>query len=314
LNTDNSRTLAQNTNNTNLSAAVRSPFCNTVTGTTCTSGALFTGAGGTISRRTLLTPFPEFGAINTTNNDGETWYQSAQFTLDKRFSKGYGIQLAYTFSKWLQATEYLNAGDERPSKVRSDQDVPHRFSMSYFYELPFGKGQHFGSGVNKWANAVIGGWQIQGTYTYQSGFPITFGNDAFYLGGKIGLEKGQQSLSKWFNTNAFVSIVGGNPTCGAFATANANCATPVDHLRTLPLRFGDVRIDAINNMDVGLRKDIHLREGMKLQFRMEFINALNHPLFPGPVVNPGSGTFGQVSASNQNNYARRAQLMAKFIF
>ena len=278
LNTDNSRTSAQNANNTNLGGTVRNPFCNTVTASTCTGGALFTGAGGTISRRTLLTPFPEFGAINTTNNDGKSWYHSAQFTLDRRFSKGYGIQLAYTYSKWLQATEYLNAGDERPTKVISDQDVPHRFSMSYFYELPFGNGQHFGSGVNKWANAVIGGWQIQGTYTYQSGFPIAFANDAFYLGGKVGLEKGQQSLSRWFNTNAFVSIVGGNPTCGAFATANANCATPVDHLRTLPLRFGDARIDAINNVDIGLRKDIPLREQMKIQLRMEFINAFNHPL------------------------------------
>jgi hypothetical protein len=314
LNLDNSRTAAQQANNTNLGGTVRSPFCNNVTGSTCTSGALYTGAGGTISRRTLLTPFPEFGAINTTNNDGETWYNSAQFTLDKRFSKGYGLQFAYTFSKWIQATEYLNAGDARPSKVRSDQDVPHRFSMSYFYELPFGRGQYIGKDVSKWANAVIGGWQIEGTYTYQSGAPVTFANDAFYLGGQIALPKGEQALNKWFNTAAFVSVVGGNPTCGGFATANANCATPVDHLRTLPLRFGDVRIDAINNMDIGLRKDVQIREGMKFQFRVEFINALNHPLFPAPVVNPGSATFGQIQASNQNNYARRAQLMAKFIF
>jgi hypothetical protein len=75
-----------------------------------------------------------------------------------------------------------------------------------------------------------------------------------------------------------------------------------------------VRIDPINNVDLGLRKDIHLRESMKIQFRMEFINAFNHPLFPGAVVNPGSATFGQVSTSNQLNYARRAQMMIKFIF
>src|SRR4030095_14188074 len=143
LNIDNSRTAAQGTNNTNLGATVRNPFCNTVSGSSCTAGALFTGAGGTITRRTLLTPFPEFGAINTTNNDGESWYQSAQFTLDKRFSKGYGLQFAYTFSKWIQATEYLNAADARPSKVSSDQDVPHRLSMSYFYELPFVRGPYF---------------------------------------------------------------------------------------------------------------------------------------------------------------------------
>lgn len=318
LNTDTSRTAAMQTNTTSLGGTVANPFfCNNpnATGTGCTSGtALFTGAGSTTSRRQLLLPFPNFGSITTSNNDGESWYHSAQFSLNKRFTKGYGIQFAYTRSKWLEATEYLNAADAKPVKQVSPQDVPNRFSMSGFLELPFGKGKPFFSGVNRWANAIIGGWQIQGTYVYQSGFPLRFANDAFYLGGKISLPKSQQTLTRWFNTDAFVSVVGGNPTCGAFATANASCATPADHLRTLPFYFADVRIDPINNADLGLRKDIQLREAMKIQLRMEFINAFNHPLFPGAVVNPGSGTFGQVVASNQLNYARRAQLMVKFIF
>ncbi len=314
LNLDNSRTAAQELSNTELGGTVINPFCSNVTGSTCNAGgALYVGAGGTISRRTLLSPYPNFGAVNTTTNDGESWYNSAQFSLDKRFSKGYGLQIAYTYSKWLEATDYLNPADERPSKFISNQDVPHRFSSSFFYELPFGKGQYFASGINNWANAIVGGWQIQGTYTYQSGFPVTL-PDMFYKGGRIALDKDEQSLNRWFNTDAFVSVRGGNPTCGAFATANANCATPVNHFRTLPLRFSELRIDAINNMDLGLRKDIRIREGMKVQLRMEFINALNHPLFPGPNVTPSSTAFGTVSASNQNNYARRAQLMAKFIF
>jgi len=328
LSLDNSRTASQNTNNTNLGASVRNPFCNTVTGSSCTSGALFTGAGGTIARRQLLLPFPEFGSVLTTNNDGESWYQSAQFSLDKRFSKGWGLQLAYTKSKWLQATEYLNAADERPTKMISDQDVPNRFSMSAFYELPFGKGQPFASNANRLVNAIIGGWQIQGTYTYQSGFPVAFGSynqtngttsgDLFYVGGRVSIPKDQQNVNRWFNTSAFVSVVGGTPTCGAFLSGSANCATPVDHLRTAPFRFSDVRSDPINNADLGLRKDIRLTETMKIQLRMEFINAFNHPLLntgtASIVVTPGSATFGQVVASNQQNYARRAQLMAKFIF
>jgi hypothetical protein len=184
--------------------------------------------------------------------------------------------------------------------------------MSAFYELPFGKGQLFFSNVNKWADAVIGGWQIEGTYVYQTGFPLRFANDAFYTGGTI--NNGNQSLNNAFNTGAFISVLGGNPTCGGFATANASCATPADHLRTLPFFFNDVRIDPINNADLGLRKDIHIREQMKIQLRMEFINAFNHPLFPGAAVNPGAASFGQIAALNQLNYARRAQLLAKFIF
>jgi hypothetical protein len=234
--------------------------------------------------------------------------------LQKRFSKGYGLQFAYTRSKWIEAIEYLNAADAKPVREIGAQDVPNRFSMSAFYEFPFGKGQRFLSHGNWLVNAIVGGWQIEGTYTYQSGFPLRFANDAFYVGGKIAIPKSEQTLNRAFNTAAFVSVVGGNPSCGAFPTGSSNCATPVDHLRTLPLYFADVRIDPINNADLGLRKDIRIREGMKVQLRMEFINAFNHPLFPGANVSPSSSAFGSISASNQLNYARRAQLMAKFIF
>ena len=318
LNADNSRTARQNANNTSLGGTVANPFfCSNpnATGTGCTSGsALFTGAGATTTRRQLLRPFPNFGDINTTVNDGKSWYQSGQVSLNKRFSQGYGLQFAYTRSKWLEATEYLNPADERPVKQRSPQDTPNRFSMSGFYELPFGKGQRFLSNANRLANMIVGGWQIQGTYVYQTGFPLRFANDLFYLGGNPGLPKTEQTVGHWFNTSAFISAAGGTPTCGAFPGGSANCATPVDHLREFPFFLDEVRIDPINNVDLGLRKDIPLRENMKIQLRVEFINAFNHPLFPGPVVNAGSSGFGAISTSNQLNYARRAQLAAKFIF
>lgn len=325
LNTDNSVTQAMALNNSNLSGTVRSPFCNTVSGSTCTAGgALYTGAGGTISRRTLLTPFPEFGAINTTNNDGTSWYHSFQVSLDKRFAKGYGLNFAYTRSKWLEAVEYLNAGDALPNRAIAAQDIPNRFSMSGFYEFPFGRGKQYLSNVNKWVDVFVGGWQLEGAYVYQSGFPIRFASDAFYLGGKISIPKSQQTVARWINTQAFISVVGGNPTCknaaGADVTASS-CATPSDHLRTLPFYFADVRSDPTNNADLGLAKNIKVREGMRIQLRLEFINAFNHPLLntgglsnSQVVVNPASATFGQTSASNQQNYARRAQFMAKFIF
>jgi hypothetical protein len=82
LSLDNSRTASQNANNTALGGTVANPFfCNNPNsaGTGCTSGsALFVGAGATTSRRQLLRPFPNFGDINTSVNDGESWYQSGQ--------------------------------------------------------------------------------------------------------------------------------------------------------------------------------------------------------------------------------------------
>jgi hypothetical protein len=200
--------------------------------------------------------------------------------------------------------------------VISDLDVPHRLSLSGILELPFGKGRRFLSNASGLTNALLGGWQLQGVYTYQSGFPITFGtpgqltsfppanSDAFYDGGDISLPSGQQTTDRWFNTAPFTSVL----------NANATNATPVSHLRTLPLRFDDARRDSINNVDLSLIKDVQLRGDVKLQFRAEFVNAFNSPYFPAPVVAPTSSAFGAISASNQENYARRAQIGVKVIF
>ena len=75
-----------------------------------------------------------------------------------------------------------------------------------------------------------------------------------------------------------------------------------------------MRRDPINNLDLSLIKSVGLSNGMRLELRAEFINALNQAYFPVPVSNPTSATFGQITASNQANYARRAQLGMKLTF
>jgi hypothetical protein len=295
LNTDNSRTTAMNANNAFLAGAVANPFAGLLPGTSFNNP--------TIARRQLMRPYPAFGDINTTNNDGKTWYHSGQFSLQKRFAKGYTLGASYTYSNWMQATEYLNAADASPTKMISDLDVTNRLSVSGIYELPFGKGKRFGSDANGFTEALIGGWQIQGVFTYQTGFPIGFGN-AFYNGGDIALPADERTTLKWFNTAVFTSILNDTSTN----------ATPVDNLRTLPLRFTEVRRDSINNVDLSLLKAVSLPKGIELQLRAEFINAFNEPYFPAPVTGQTTSTFGQVTASNQDNYARRAQLGVKVLF
>jgi len=296
LNTDNSRTAAMNANNTFLSGSVANPFAGLLPGTS------FNNA--TIGRSQLLRPYPQFGDITTTNNDGKSWYQSGQFGIQKRFSKGYTLGLSYTRSKWMQATEYLNAADAQPTKMISDLDVTNRLSISGIYQLPFGRGRQFLSGASPIVDGLLGGWQVQGVYTYQTGFPIAFGTDGFYNGGDIAID--DKTIQKWFNTGAFTSIL----------TDTGTNATPVNHLRSasFPLRFEDVRRDPINNVDFSVLKDVRFAGGTQLQVRFEFVNLLDEPYFPGPIVNPQSNTFGQISASNQENYARRAQIGVKFLF
>ena len=204
----------------------------------------------------------------------------------------------------MQETEYLNAGDALPTRMISDLDVPHRLSINGVYELPFGNGKPILTDASGLTEALFGGWKVQGVYTYQSGFPVPFGTDGFYNGGEIALPSGDRSTAEWFNTDAFTSIL----------SATAANATPVDHLRTLPLRFDDVRRDPIHSTDLSLIKSLGLSNGMRLELRAEFINALNQVYFPVPVSNPTSATFGQITASNQDNYARRAQLGIKLTF
>ena len=309
LNTDNSRTAAMNTNNSFLTASVANPFAGLLPGTSFNSA--------TIARSQLLRPYPAFGDIYTTNNDGKSWYHAGQLSVQKRFAKGYTLGLAYTYSHWMQATEYLNAGDANPTKTISDLDVPHRLSISGILELPFGKGRRFLSEASGLAQALCGGWQFQGVYTYQAGFPVPFGNpaagtsfpplntDVFYNGDDLSLPSDQRTTARWFNTDAFTSTLTGT---------SANNATPVNHLRTFPRLSSDLRRDAINNLDLAVIKNVSLPKDMQLQVRAEFINALNSPYFPNPVVGPTSATFGQVTASNQSNYARRAQIGVKLVF
>lgn len=251
-------------------------------------------SAATLGRSTLLRPLPMFGDITTTVNDGKSYYHAAQFSLQKRFSDGYTFGVAYTWSKWLQATEYLNAYDDLPTKMISDQDAPHRLAISGIYELPFGKGKKFLSD-GEVLDRFVGGWQFQGVYQFQVGFPIRFANDLFYTGADVSLDGNQRTSERWFNTSAFLTLA------------------PSNHVRTLPFYFADVRRDNINNVDLSLLKNTRINEKMRIQFKLDFINAFNEPYAAAPVTALG-GTFGQITASNQDNYARRVQYGIKFLF
>jgi hypothetical protein len=71
--------------------------------------------------------------------------------------------------------------------------------------------------------------------------------------------------------------------------------------------------DTVKNVDLSVIKNTSVA-GKNLQLRFESLNALNHPLFPGPNTNPTQLGFGTISASTQQNYARRTQVMVKSIF
>jgi hypothetical protein len=284
-----------NTTNSYLTASIPNPFVGLQPGNTT---GIFTSANA--SRQSLLLPYPEFGSVNGTSYEGSSWYHSLQIGVERRYAKGFTVAMNYTYSKFMQATELLNAGDVQPVRVISDQDVPHRISLSGIWEVPFGKGHSVLNSDNAVVSRLVNGWRLSGIWSVQSGFPTGWGNIIYYGDPKnIVLPIGDRTVAKWFNTDNF----------------EKNSANQlVSNLRTFPLRFAQIRNPRQNNVDLALLKDMRVSEGKIIQFRAEALNAMNHPYFPAPSTSVTAATFGQITAATQAAYPRRIQLTVKFIF
>jgi Carboxypeptidase regulatory-like domain/TonB dependent receptor len=256
--------------------------------------------GANIVRERLLRPYPQFDAVNTTTNEGWSWYHAAQFNLQRRFAGGYTIASSYTYSKFTEAFEFLNAADPEPWEGISSIDSPHRLTVNGIWEVPVGRGRRWGTDTNGVVSALISGWQFGGIYTYQSGFPIGFGNIIFTGDlNDIALPSSEQTLARWFNIDAGFN--------------RASTEQLGSNIRTFPLRLENVRTDNVSNVDLSVIKNTQVA-GKTVEFRFESLNALNHPYFPGPNTTPTAATFGSISASTQLNYARRTQVSVKFLF
>jgi len=275
-----------------LSTNLPSPFA----GIPQFSGTGLTGS--VISRSALLAPYPQFGGVSYYTYDGKSWYDALNVKFEKRFSHGYLVSMTYTFSKFIEATSLLNAGDAAPVRAISTQDFPHHIALSAVYELPFGRGRRLLPKLNSVAQALIGGWDTSYVYTYQSGPPIPFSN--VILTGNlhdVPLPNDQRSAERWFNTSVF----------------NRNTAEQLaSNLVTLSPRFAGIRSEAYNYWDMSLLKDVKLREKMTLEFRAEALNVFNQVTFGPPITSPTSTTFGQATA--QRNVPRRIQLTLRLQF
>ena len=293
LNRDLIATPAMAANNTFLNGNIANPFRGLV--------AVANPSANTAANRTrnqLLRPFPAWGDLTTTTNQGYSWYHSLQAQFERRFSKGFTIQGSYTWSKFMEAVAYLNAGDPMPIEEISDFDIPHRFVSSGLFELPFGKGRPLGSSVHPVLNAVIGGWEMGVIYTYQTGSPINFNDrNIAFIGDINDVKLDNPTREMWFNTKA------------GFRTDQLQ-----SNYRYFPRRFSFLRNDGVNNWDASLIKNTRFSERFNAQFKAEFLNTLNSVQFPGPNTDPRNVQFGQINASTQANYPRRIQLTAKFIF
>ena len=253
----------------------------------------------TLSRATLLEPFPEYGALTVQEPIGYSWYHALEVRVERRFSKGYTVQSSYTHSKYMQATEFLNLTDTLPYRTISDMDRPNIFALSALWELPVGRSRHFLSQLPSPVNAIIGGWQLNVDEVHQSGAPLAWGNIIFNGDiQNISLPADQRSADQWFNINAGFNKI----TSQQLA----------NNLRTFPLRFADIRAQGQTIWNLSLMRNYHIVERLSAQFRAEVYNVANHPVFAAPNTTPTSSAFGTITSDVSE--PREWQFALKFVF
>jgi len=222
---------------------------------------------------------PTFSGILNTQTTGHSRYNSFQLSLNKRFSRGFSVLGSYVYSKSedTASNDGNSGGANSASNPRnpeadygpSDFDVPHRFVFSFLWELPF-----FNSSEGM-TRTVLGGWQVGGIVTVQSGTPfsaIVGNNQRSLVGGNgdrtdvIGTEKvlgGSQAeqVSRYFDTTAY-----GLPPLGTFGTAKRN----------------SLRGPGYQNVDLTVQKLFKMSGSRALELRFEAFNLLNTVNFNNP--------------------------------
>ncbi|WP_031500308.1 TonB-dependent receptor [Bryobacter aggregatus] len=298
----NSLTAAQTALGTANQQLVPNPFYGTITDPTSSLSL------PTIQAGQLLRPFPQYqSVIADFPSLGNSQYHSLQLKLEKRLSKGYTLLVGFTAAKSINDSSQDMygpvSGIQDPTNLRMErsldpQDVSKRLVLSGVWDLPVGRGRHFGTSWSKPMDALLGGWQFNTIASFQSGLPLVMTSTGAARPNRIATGTApsgpiQKNLDRAFDTSAFA-------VPAAFTFGNSS--------RTAP----DMRTHGIANYDLSLFKTWKLRESLKAQFRMEAFNAFNRVQFGPPGTQAGTTSFGVITS--QFNIPRQLQLALKIIF
>ena len=251
---------------------------------------------GTVGALDGLRPFPGLDSISLFENAASSTYHALQTKLERRYSRGLNLLAAYTWSKSIDdATDFasgdpseyvLNSHNRRAQRSVSSFDVPHRFTAAFNYAVP----------VRRW-KAVLGGWQVNGLVTVQSGQPFTpytsqfdpYRNESFNRLVAIGNPNANVPRGLAYNPAAFAI-----PSIGTFGNSGRNI----------------VRGDGFRTTALSVFRNIMLTERARLQLRAEATNAFNQVNYQGPVVDQSTqpGAFVATAAP------RTVQLGVKLSF
>jgi hypothetical protein len=311
--------------------------CSAIVTTNCSASinGQTTNTFANSSARVKYLGFAPFG-LQQNGFDAVYNYNSLQTTIRKNFSRGIGFQASYTWSKNLSNVGFDAANlnlttDMWQQYGQTPYSRPHRFVVSYQYELPF-------KFDNKILQNSIGGWNVSGLTTFQSGNPITFidsrGGNVYGtpFAGRIeeGVGRAQMAAGATYaNIATSGSVKDRLGRIGQAASVvtrffdPAAFAPPPVLGNTGEFGFGNTGVGIVRgphqaNFDFSTSKVIRIAEGKTLTFRGEFFNVFNHAQFAmatgvgGGIIQANGPNFGVITNTSVN--PRLVQFGLRFAF
>jgi len=270
-------------------------------------------------------PFPAFGNLSGNLYKAISNYNAMQLQLTKRYATGLTFNVNYVWSHMQDEQDSSGWGNRGGTQVwqignnpganygNSNFDIRNAFKGYASYELPFGKGKTY-LNSNKLVSEFAGGWRLAGTFITQSGNPYTVttsnnlnstytgcGNGCSWFPNVVGpTGVSDPGPSQWFNTAAFVPAASG----GQFAFGNERRNSLIGP-----------RLSVVN---LSIAKAFTVTERVRMEFRSDWVNALNHPSLNRPGNSLGGANFGQINNATQGNGVavapRSGQLSLKVTF
>jgi hypothetical protein len=252
--------------------------------------------------------YPGFQTIESVQSMANSTYHSLQVSWNRRFEGGFTFLGSYVWSKAIDlastdgnsglGNQASNPFNWSRDKGPADFNVKQRFVSSFIWDLPFFRASH------NFAHTLLGGWQLNGILTLQTGnpFSVTAGVDRSLAG--VGLDRADVSgsvatygasshgaeVARFFDTSMF-----SRPALGTFGTSGRNILTG----------------PGLANFDAGLFKQFRIDESRRFELRWEVFNTLNHANFLNPTASFSSTNFGRILSARD---PRIMQLAAKFYF
>ena len=268
--------------------------------------------------------------IDVLRSNTRSNYNSLQARLEKRFSHGLQFEAAYTYAHALDNASSASLGSANNGDFRlqtnpnleygnSDFDIRQRFVLSYMYDLPFGRGKRFLGGASGVLNQIIGNWQFAGLFSAATGnwYTITdiISHTNTDCGGTVAYNCARPNILPGMNPNGHPCVAGTLFNTCAFDDASVQPGSSGNAGRNIVLGPG------YKTWDTSFIKQFPIREQMRVEFRAEFFNILNHvnylfQQFGAISVEPtalelGQSPFGFPQAARN---PRQVQFALKFYF